>query len=68
MDESPQMEQLIVAIRAACAAFSRGNIDAAVEPLELNGSNLPNSREVVRTRDARGPSNTFRNHVPPGPK
>jgi len=34
MDESPQMEKQIVALRAAYAAFNRGDIDAAVEPLD----------------------------------
>ena len=34
MDESPQMEQMIVALRAAYAAFNRGDIDAAVKPLD----------------------------------
>src|SRR5258708_25874982 len=34
MDESQQMEQMIVALRAAYAAFNRGDIDAAVKPLD----------------------------------
>ena len=34
MDESAQTEQLIMALRGAYAAFNRGDIDAAVEPLD----------------------------------
>ena len=34
MDESAQLEQMIVALRAAYAAFNRGDIVAAVEPLD----------------------------------
>ncbi len=34
MEESPQMEQLITSLRAAYAAFNRGDVDAAVEPLD----------------------------------
>lgn len=34
MEESAQTEQLIMALRGAYAAFNRGDIDAAVEPLD----------------------------------
>lgn len=70
MEESAQLERVNVALRAAYAAFNRGDIDAAVEPLDaqIEWSELLNSRELVRTRDAREPSNILRNHVPPGPK
>jgi ketosteroid isomerase-like protein len=34
MDFSPQIEQRIIALRAAYAAFNQGNIDGAVEPLD----------------------------------
>lgn len=34
MEDSAQNEQLIRALRAAYAAFNRGDIDAAVEPLD----------------------------------
>jgi len=34
MEESPQIEQLITSLRAAYAAFNRGDVDAAVEPLD----------------------------------
>src|SRR6516165_2458919 len=34
MEESPQMEKMIIALRASYAAFNRGDIDAAVEPLD----------------------------------
>jgi hypothetical protein len=36
--------------------------------LGSNGASLPNSREVVRTTDARELSNTLRNHALLGPK
>jgi len=34
MDRSPQQEQMIIALRGAYAAFNRGDIDAALEPLD----------------------------------
>ena len=34
METSPDVEKLISALRAAYAAFNRGDIDAAVEPLD----------------------------------
>jgi hypothetical protein len=34
MEISPQMEQAIAALRGAYAAFNRGDIDAAVDPLD----------------------------------
>lgn len=34
MDKSPQTEKLISSLRAAYGAFNRGDIDAAVEPLD----------------------------------
>jgi uncharacterized protein len=34
MDESLQTEQMIIALRAAYAAFNRGDMDAAVKPLD----------------------------------
>jgi len=34
MGESSQIEQMIVDLRAAYAAFNRGDMDAAVEPLD----------------------------------
>jgi ketosteroid isomerase-like protein len=34
MEELPQTEQMITALRAAYAAFNRGDVDAAVEPLD----------------------------------
>lgn len=34
MKESAQTEQMIIALRAAYAAFNRGDIDAAVEPMD----------------------------------
>jgi ketosteroid isomerase-like protein len=34
MEESTQTEQMIIALRAAYTAFNRGDIDAAVEPLD----------------------------------
>ena len=34
MEESAQIEQLITSLRAAYAAFNRGDVDAAVEPLD----------------------------------
>jgi ketosteroid isomerase-like protein len=34
MEESAQTEQLIMALRGAYAAFNRGDIEAAVEPLD----------------------------------
>src|SRR5229473_8559486 len=34
MNEAPGMKQMIVALRAAYAAFNRGDIDAAVKPLD----------------------------------
>jgi uncharacterized protein len=34
MEESAQTEQIIIALRAAYAAFNRGDIDAAVEPVD----------------------------------
>ncbi|HWZ51105.1 MAG TPA: nuclear transport factor 2 family protein [Granulicella sp.] len=33
---SPPMEQMITALRGAYAAFNRGDIDAAVQPLDAN--------------------------------
>lgn len=36
MKESEQVEQRIMALRAAYAAFNRGDIDAAVEPLDAH--------------------------------
>ncbi len=70
MGESPQMGQMIVALRAAYAAFNRGDIDAAVESLDaqIEWSEPAEFPEGGSTRDAKGPSNTLRNHVPPGPK
>jgi ketosteroid isomerase-like protein len=34
MDRSPQQKQMIIALRGAYAAFNRGDIDAALEPLD----------------------------------
>ena len=34
MEESTQTKQMIIALRAAYTAFNRGDIDAAVEPLD----------------------------------
>ena len=34
MEESAQTEQMIIVLRAAYAAFNRGDIDAAAEPLD----------------------------------
>jgi ketosteroid isomerase-like protein len=34
MDSSSQQEQMVVALRGAYAAFNRGDIDAALEPLD----------------------------------
>ena len=34
MQNSPQMEQMISVLRGAYAAFNRGDIDAAVQPLD----------------------------------
>jgi hypothetical protein len=54
MEESPQMEKMIIAFRGVYAAFNRGDIDAAVELLMLrsNGANLrvPGSWYIPRTR------------------
>lgn len=36
METSPQPEQMITALRAAYAAFNRGDIDAALEPLDAD--------------------------------
>jgi hypothetical protein len=70
MEESPQMEQLITSLRAAYAAFNRGDVDAAVEPLDtqIEWSEHPNFREVVRITDARARSTTLPNHGLPGLK
>jgi uncharacterized protein len=34
MDTSPQLDQMITALRGAYAAFNRGDIEAALEPLD----------------------------------
>lgn len=34
MESSPEREQMITALRAAYAAFNRGDIDAALQPLD----------------------------------
>jgi ketosteroid isomerase-like protein len=36
MNSPKEMEQMFVALRAACAAFNRGDIDAALAPIDTN--------------------------------
>jgi ketosteroid isomerase-like protein len=69
MDTSPQTEKLISALRAAYAAFNRGDLDAAVELLNAQIEwSEPSEFPGGGTYHGRLQSNIFSNHGPPGPK
>jgi Tfp pilus assembly protein PilF len=53
MESSPEREQMITALRAAYAAFNRGDIDAALQPLDaaIEWSEPPEFPEVGPTTD-----------------
>jgi hypothetical protein len=70
MDESSHIEEMIVDLRAAYAAFNRGDMDAAVGRLMLrsNGANLLSFQGAVRTTDATMRGGILRSHGQPGPK